>query len=87
MQQYFIENISNKILFNDEQAHHIKNVMRMKENEIVKVVDEEENAALVTIHYESKLVYGLLKEMILDDLNVESVLIYSRFLVYKITYI
>jgi 16S rRNA (uracil1498-N3)-methyltransferase len=69
MQQYFIENISNKILFNDEQAHHIKNVMRMKENEIVKVVDEEENAALVTIHYESKLVYGLLKEMILDDFN------------------
>lgn len=67
MQQYFIENISNKILFNDEQAHHIKNVMRMKENEIVKVVDEKENAALVTIHYESKQVYGLLKEMLVDD--------------------
>lgn len=63
MQQYFIdEKVSEKVCFNDEQAHHIKNVMRMKEGSIVKVVDDEENAALVTIHYENKLVYGLLHE-------------------------
>lgn len=65
MQQYFIdEKIKDKILFNDEQAHHIKNVMRMKEGNIVKVVDDEENAALVTIHYENKQVYGIFYEEI-----------------------
>ena len=67
MQQYFINDIiKEKIEFNDEQAHHIKNVMRMKENEIVKIVDIHENSALVKIHYESKKVFGLLKEMISD---------------------
>lgn len=68
MQQYFIdEKISNQIHFNDEQSHHIKNVMRMKEGTIVKVVDDEENAALVTIHYENKNVYGLLDQTIEKD--------------------
>lgn len=63
MQQYFIdEKLNEKVLFNDEQAHHIKNVMRMKEGSIVKVVDDEENAALVTIHYENKQVFGLIHE-------------------------
>ena len=63
MQQYFIdEKVNEKVRFNDEQAHHIKNVMRMKEGSIVKVVDQDENAALVTIHYENKQVFGLLHE-------------------------
>lgn len=68
MQQYFIdEKVKDKIQFNDEQAHHIKNVMRMKEGNIVKVVDDEENAAYVCIHYENKQVFGLLKEEIVTN--------------------
>lgn len=64
MQQYFIENeISKHILFNEEQAHHIKNVMRMKEGNVVKVVDSNEHAALVSIYYENKNVFGNLVEM------------------------
>ena len=59
MQQYFIdEDIQEVIHFNDEQMHHIKNVMRMKEEALVKVVDRKENAALVSIHYDSKRVFG-----------------------------
>lgn len=63
MQQYFIETeITDCITFNEEQSHHIKNVMRMKEGSIVKVVDDNENAALVSIFYENKTVVGKLKE-------------------------
>lgn len=64
MQQYFIETeITDWIPFNSEQSHHIKNVMRMKEGSIVKVVDSSEKAALVSITYENKEVIGKLKEM------------------------
>ena len=84
MQQYFIQtNIEDKILFNDEQAHHIKNVMRMKENEIVKVVDSNENAAYVMIHYESKKVYGILKERIIDELTSSIKIILGMALIKK----
>lgn len=73
MQQYFIETkISNRIDFNDEQAHHIKNVMRMKENTIVKVVDPDEKAAYVSIHYEGKNTYGLFHEAI-EESNIRKI--------------
>lgn len=68
MQQYFIESkLSEKILFNEEQSHHIAHVMRMKEGEIVKVVDCEEQAAYAAIHYEGKKAVGLLQEHLPDD--------------------
>ena len=68
MQQYFIETgIEKEITFNDEQSHHIKNVMRMKEGTIVKAVDFNEKAALYKIHYEGKKVCGILYEVIAQE--------------------
>ena len=56
MQQYFINSkLTDTVIFNDEQSHHIAHVMRMKEGEIVKVVDCEEQAAYVAIHYDGKM--------------------------------
>ncbi|MGN1344304.1 MAG: RsmE family RNA methyltransferase [Traorella sp.] len=70
MQQYFIQDkIQELIYFNDEQAHHIKNVMRMKENDIVKVVDSDEKACLVRIHYDSNKVVGQYYQAIENQMN------------------
>lgn len=43
MQRYFSDNIDNNVLYlNEEDIHHIKNVMRMKENDLIEVVYNEE---------------------------------------------
>ena len=52
MQQYFIEetvNLNDQFFFNDEQSHHIKNVLRMKNDDIVKIVDINHNPYLVKL--------------------------------------
>lgn len=51
MQQYFLDyKIKNEIVdFNEEQSHHISNVLRMKSGDIVKVVDSDENPYLVKV--------------------------------------
>lgn len=65
MQQYFMDScLKETIFFNDEQSHHITHVVRMKEGEIVKCVDQDEHAAYYTIHYENRKTMGLLKEKI-----------------------
>lgn len=72
MQQYFIlENVTmdQEIHFNNEQAHHIKDVLRMKENSIVRVVNGEHQAAFATIFYDGKQVLGKVCE--LDETNNE----------------
>lgn len=61
MQQYFINQqiqIDSLFSFDKEQAHHIKNVLRMKENEMVKVVDSLENPFYATITFQDKEVLG-----------------------------
>lgn len=52
MQQYFINDKIHKeqeVYFSKEQAHHIKRVLRMKDNGVVKVVDIEGNPFLVEL--------------------------------------
>lgn len=52
MQRYFIKNnqiVRNKVIINDGDYHHIKNVMRMKEKERIFVCDEDENVYLSEI--------------------------------------
>ena len=42
MQQYFIDQtikVQDEVLFNKEQAHHISHVMRMKENDVIRIAD------------------------------------------------
>lgn len=38
MQRYFVKNVNNNIIFDDGDIHHIKNVMRMKVNDLIEVV-------------------------------------------------
>ena len=52
MQQYYIEekaNLNETITFNKEQSHHIARVLRMKDDDVVKVVDPYQNAFLVKL--------------------------------------
>lgn len=66
MQQYFIlEEITqgNEIHFNNEQAHHIRDVLRMKENSIVRVVNEKHQAAFASIFYDGKNIKATIDEI------------------------
>lgn len=61
MQQYFMDTkvqLQQSFLFSKEQGHHIKNVLRMKEKEVVKVVDSMGNPFYAQIMYEGKEVQG-----------------------------
>ncbi len=61
MQQYFVTetlNLHQPFAFDKEQANHIQKVMRMNENEIVKVVDQDKQPFFVTIQYNGKEVLG-----------------------------
>lgn len=65
MQQYFInEKIDpNQILyFSKEQENHISKVLRMREGEIVKVVDTEFQPYLAKIHFHEKQLYASIFE-------------------------
>lgn len=69
MQQYFIEQHAEpavRILMSDEQAHHISHVMRMKEQEQIRIVDPASSLYLAAVHYEGKQVYADILEPIVD---------------------
>lgn len=62
MQQYFIKeclSINKSFCFDREQSHHIVRVLRMRSNDIVKVVDIDENPFMVRLIVEDKNVYGI----------------------------
>lgn len=62
MQQYFIKGkckINERFDFDEEQAHHIKNVLRMKNGSQVRVVDENENAYMAEILIDTHGVSGI----------------------------
>lgn len=66
MQQYFIEheaNINDIVELNEEQAHHIKTVMRMKENDVIRIVDSMENAFFAKVIYDGKKVKASLTDI------------------------
>ena len=59
MQQYFIEEKAqlNKIVhFSKEQSHHISRVLRMKDDDIVKIVDPNGEAFLVKLEVNNEVV-------------------------------
>lgn len=70
MQQYFLKTrleMNSKFAFDKEQAHHIKNVLRMKNNDIVRAVDENQQVFYVEIEIENKEVYGKVVEQLVDE--------------------
>ena len=65
MHQYFVDkdiNVGEKYFFNDAQSHHIKNVLRMKENEIIRLVYNGQ-AYFSHVGYENKDVYAQVYEL------------------------
>lgn len=69
MQQYFIEGIikqGDMIEMNKEQSHHIANVMRMKENEVIRLCDEHQQMYFSRVHFEQRQVYAIAEEFIED---------------------
>lgn len=66
MQQYFIQGELNKdqvIFFNHEQRHHIKDVLRMREGTVVRIVNENSVAAFAHISFKDKEVIGTIDDM------------------------
>lgn len=69
MQQYFINDIAiigQRIMFDPEQAHHIQHVLRMKNKDVVRISDQEQQLFFVSLEMEHKEVYGMVVEAI-DD--------------------
>lgn len=66
MQQYFVDKAihrNDNIQFNDEQSHHIMRVMRMKENDWVRIVDADSNAYFASLHFSNGNVTGKIEEV------------------------
>lgn len=70
MQQYFIKGkckTNERFAFDDEQAHHIKNVLRMKNGSIVRVVDENEEAYSAEVMIEASGVSGVVCDKLMPS--------------------
>lgn len=70
MQQYFLDGnvqIGEQVLLNEEQAHHISHVLRMKQGDVVRVIDVQHIPYLATVTFEGKQVYALIKEQLKDE--------------------
>lgn len=68
MQQYFIENkinVNDTVSLNEEQSHHIKNVLRMKSDTRIRLVDQESNAYYASVFYHGNCVMASVEEKIL----------------------
>lgn len=66
MQQYFVNekvNVKDQILVSDEQAHHIRHVLRMKENTVIRIVDEDKQVFFAHVKYEGKQVLAVIDEV------------------------
>lgn len=69
MQQYFIEeetSVGQNVQLNKEQAHHITNVMRMREFERIRIVDTQEQMFFAKVQFKEKAVFAQIEETIED---------------------
>ena len=68
MQQYFVKEhivLDQPIQMDDEAFHHISHVLRMKENDIIRLCDEKQ-LCYARLHFENGAVYALPYERIED---------------------
>src|SRR5690554_8067142 len=61
MQRYILNNETKK--FSENDIHHIKNVMRMKENDLVVVCYENQCYQAKLIFNDNKIDYEIIKEL------------------------
>lgn len=69
MQQYFIHTstqVGDVIQLNEEQAHHISHVMRMKHNACIRIADVQAHVFLALIVFQKGKVYAHITEQIED---------------------
>lgn len=69
MQQYFIDTIAHmndQIALNTEQSHHITHVLRMREDDVIRIVDTSSTMYFAHIHIDGKQVFAHIDEMIED---------------------
>ncbi len=77
MRQYFANEsleIGDEYTFDDSQAHHLKNVLRMKENDLVRIVDERGRAYLASLQFnDSKVIAKILEKSLEENVTSEIV--------------
>lgn len=86
MQQYFIDKIvqvHDCICLNEEQAHHIAHVMRMKTGEQVRIVDGQQHLFLAHITFEDKKVIACIDEELRDDTKTKVEIVLAQGLLKK----
>lgn len=69
MQQYFIDQkiqLQDEVEMNKEQSHHISNVMRMKENEIIRIADYDSHMFFAHVLFKNGKVFAHIDEEIED---------------------
>lgn len=69
MQQYFIDGIvqvMDCVCLNEEQAHHIGNVMRMKKGDLIRIVDGKQQLFLAHVEFKNRSVYACIDEQLED---------------------
>ena len=69
MQQYFVDAslcVNQEVEMNKEQAHHIGNVMRMKQGEIIRLADYDEHMFFAHVNFKNNKVYAIIDEPIED---------------------
>lgn len=70
MQQYFADKVlqlHELYLFNQEDSKHIQQVMRMKMDSVVRIVDRHQQCFYASIQYQEHKVYGYIKEKVEVD--------------------
>ncbi len=86
MQQYFIEQvaaINDVIEMNENQSHHMKTVMRMKEDSIIRIVDTNQKVYLAKVKYQDQKVFAVICEEIQDFSQNKVKLILAQALIKK----
>ncbi len=84
MRQYFIDQkikLNETFYFNEKIAHHIKNVLRMKSKDIIRVVDNENKVFLVELDIKDNVLAKAIEEV--SVCNNESEIIYCAALIKK----
>ncbi len=85
MRQYFIEgqlHIDERFSFNSENSHHIKDVLRMKSDDEVRVVDSDGQVFLARLEISDKEVVGTVQQQI-DPNCQQKEIIYCAALIKK----
>lgn len=84
MRQYFIDkriDIGETVYFDEKQSHHIKNVLRMENGDIIRVVDKDNAVFLVEISIEPNVSAKVLRPI--AEFSEESDIIFCAALIKK----